>query len=411
MGLLLRDHIRVEDLGSALSAPSGLPCNNNNINNSELALKPSSFCISHLKFFWNLFWSQSFKIFFFFGTGPMTDENLGGDKHGGMVDVLLSALQTDGNPHIRFYQTQTVPTFPMFVCENCKCDICDGVVGLGYFAPVETSIFRHILGGNGGCHHDDAGGGAHHHHLQQQQQLVVDVGANVGYFSAYATALGCRVASFEPNRNPRHYLEASAALQDPQHHTWKIYPLAIGKEVQKEHMTSSPRSMQSFMPEFPKSSCKYLSLMPARLMKKLLLQLMMMWGAFVMWLVEDCLLKSCLLVVSGVFTGEKSEFHRRRVMGCKPHYKTQAHGGCWPRSGSGSTWHYSEGRCSSSQGWHWGLWGHGNWRISQCTEESQCAECGCGGEELQWAWCARFSVWLERQWSLHACLQLLGRVL
>lgn len=52
MGLLLRDHIRVEDLGGALSAPSGLPCNNNNnINNSELALKPSSFCISHLKFF------------------------------------------------------------------------------------------------------------------------------------------------------------------------------------------------------------------------------------------------------------------------------------------------------------------------------------------------------------------------
>jgi hypothetical protein len=50
MGLLLWDHIRVEDLGSALSAPSGLPCNNN-INNSELALKPSSFCISHLKLF------------------------------------------------------------------------------------------------------------------------------------------------------------------------------------------------------------------------------------------------------------------------------------------------------------------------------------------------------------------------
>ncbi|KAH9574590.1 hypothetical protein CY35_01G066400 [Sphagnum magellanicum] len=194
---------RVEDLGSALSAPSGLPCNNNNINNR-----------------------------------PMTDENLGGDKHGGLVDVLLSALQSDGNPHIRFYQTQTVPTFPMFVCENCKCDICNGVVGLGYFAPVETSIFRHILGGNGGCHHDDAGGGAHHHlQQQQQQQLVVDVGANVGYFSAYATALGCRVASFEPNRNPRRYLEASAALQDPQHHTWKIYPLAIGKEEKRVNFT------------------------------------------------------------------------------------------------------------------------------------------------------------------------------
>jgi hypothetical protein len=37
---------------------------------------------------------------------------MSGDKHGGMVDVLLSALETDGNPKIKFYKTATFPAFP-----------------------------------------------------------------------------------------------------------------------------------------------------------------------------------------------------------------------------------------------------------------------------------------------------------
>jgi FkbM family methyltransferase len=141
-----------------------------------------------------------------------------GDKHGGMVDVLLSALETDDKPTIRFYKTATFPAFPMFVCENCKCDICSQTLWLTYFAPIETTIFRHILG-NGVCGRE------------APNNLLVDVGANVGYFSAYASALGCRVASFEPNEHPRRYLEASAALHDPHHLSWKVYPVAIGKEV------------------------------------------------------------------------------------------------------------------------------------------------------------------------------------
>jgi len=168
---------------------------------------------------------------------------MSGDKHGGMVDVLLSALETDGNPKIRFYKTTTFPAFPMFVCENCKCDICSRTLWLGYFAPIETSIFRHILG-NGVC-----GRAA-------PNNLVVDVGANVGYFSAYASALGCRVASFEPNQNPRRYLEASAALHDPHHLSWKVYPAAIGKEVytqnlnRKQTRVVTPSSLCSFSMHF-----------------------------------------------------------------------------------------------------------------------------------------------------------------
>jgi hypothetical protein len=153
----------------------------------------------------------------------MTDEEkktfMSGDKYGEIVDLLLSAVgQTDGYTKIKFFKTATVPAFPMFLCENCKCDVCYRTDWYGYFAPIETTIFRHILG-NGSC--DGAA----------RNNLVVDVGANVGYFSAYASALGCRVASFEPNQNPRRYLEASAALQDPYHLSWKVYPAAIGKEV------------------------------------------------------------------------------------------------------------------------------------------------------------------------------------
>ncbi len=162
---------------------------------------------------------------------------MSGDKHGGMVDALLSALETDGNPKIRFYKPATFPPFPMFVCENCKCDICSNTLLLGYFAPIETTIFRHILG-NGVC-----GRAA-------PNNLLVDVGANVGYFSAYASALGCRVASFEPNEHPRRYLEASAALHDPHHLSWKIYPVAIGKEVctqnlNRKHLSPSSHSLAS----------------------------------------------------------------------------------------------------------------------------------------------------------------------
>jgi FkbM family methyltransferase len=152
-----------------------------------------------------------------------------------MVDVLLSALETDDKPTIRFYKTATFPAFPMFVCENCKCDICSQTLWLGYFAPIETTIFRHILG-NGVCGRE------------APNNLLVDVGANVGYFSAYASALGCRVASFEPNEHPRRYLEASAALHDPHHLSWKVYPVAIGKEVctqnlNRKHFSPSCHSL------------------------------------------------------------------------------------------------------------------------------------------------------------------------
>ncbi len=45
--------------------------------------------------------------------------------------------------------------------------------------------------------------------------LVVDVGANVGCLSALHCFPGLSVASFEPNRNPRRYLETFAGSPRP----------------------------------------------------------------------------------------------------------------------------------------------------------------------------------------------------
>jgi hypothetical protein len=82
---------------------------------------------------------------------------LSGDVNGGMVSVLSSALETDGDPLIRFHMTQIIPAFPIIVYENCKRGFCGGTIWLGYFAPIGTTIFKHTLGSgrckgaSGGC--------------------------------------------------------------------------------------------------------------------------------------------------------------------------------------------------------------------------------------------------------------------
>ncbi len=131
-------------------------------------------------------------------------------------DIFDTAAEYNRNGSLNVVDTQTEPNFPIFVCDGCeRCDVCTFIRPLGYFAPVLTMIFKYILG-DGQCN---------------RGPLVVDVGANMGYFSAYAAALGCKVASFEPNKHPRQYLEATAALLDPNHMLWKVYPMAIGEEV------------------------------------------------------------------------------------------------------------------------------------------------------------------------------------
>ena len=89
--------------------------------------------------------------------------------------------------------------FFMFVCSNCFCDICDKVRTVGYWSPVESQIFHHVL---------------RRHGCKDGQALVIDVGAHVGYFSLIAASYGCRVASFEPNSVALQYLNLSRAIND-----------------------------------------------------------------------------------------------------------------------------------------------------------------------------------------------------
>ncbi|KAH8970947.1 hypothetical protein BDL97_02G115700 [Sphagnum fallax] len=56
---------------------------------------------------------------------------LSGDVNGGMVSVLSSALETDGDPLIRFHMTQIIPAFPIIVYEKCKRGFCGGTIWLG----------------------------------------------------------------------------------------------------------------------------------------------------------------------------------------------------------------------------------------------------------------------------------------
>jgi FkbM family methyltransferase len=63
-------------------------------------------------------------------------------------------------------------------------------------SPPKTAIFEHIWS-----------------NTPEAERSMVDVGANVGYFSALAAAWGARVAAFEPSPGPFALLRLTAALQ------------------------------------------------------------------------------------------------------------------------------------------------------------------------------------------------------
>ncbi|KAG0590635.1 hypothetical protein KC19_1G115300 [Ceratodon purpureus] len=90
--------------------------------------------------------------------------------------------------------------FFMFVCSNCYCDICEKVRDLGYLSPVKSMIFHYIL--------------RRSHMCKNGKGLVVDVGANVGYFSLISASYGCGVASFEPKSEAIRYLNLSRAINN-----------------------------------------------------------------------------------------------------------------------------------------------------------------------------------------------------
>eukprot|EP00276_Gloeochaete_wittrockiana_P011396 CAMPEP_0184650208 /NCGR_PEP_ID=MMETSP0308-20130426/7735_1 /TAXON_ID=38269 /ORGANISM="Gloeochaete witrockiana, Strain SAG 46.84" /LENGTH=332 /DNA_ID=CAMNT_0027083581 /DNA_START=93 /DNA_END=1088 /DNA_ORIENTATION=- len=100
-------------------------------------------------------------------------------------------------------QMQTEPPFLMVVPpEGFDMSVSRWLYGQRYFAPKETTIFRLLLERECG----------EARRTGKRPPLVVDIGANMGYFTFYALALGCRVVSFEPQAVCHMFMQATAAI-------------------------------------------------------------------------------------------------------------------------------------------------------------------------------------------------------
>lgn len=120
------------------------------------------------------------------------------------MTTLIGNAEKIGNN--RPLTIQTIPSeskfsFATCVPPNCRCDVCGMVAETGSFAPVETRAYEFL--GSTGCAHEGNTG------------LVVDVGANAGYFAAHALSMGCAVLALEPNPHVATLLQLNMALNRP----------------------------------------------------------------------------------------------------------------------------------------------------------------------------------------------------
>lgn len=153
-----------------------------------------------------------------------------------LTDLLKEAMQHGqvGKPTVHLVEAMSAMKHPflMFVCSNCFCDICDKVRLLGYWSPVESHIFHHVLR-KYGCRDGKA--------------LVIDVGAHVGWFSLVSASYGCRVVSFEPNTVALRYLNLSRVINNL-HHQVALYPKGVGlADSQAEYRQTDTWALNGFV--------------------------------------------------------------------------------------------------------------------------------------------------------------------
>jgi FkbM family methyltransferase len=86
--------------------------------------------------------------------------------------------------HLRVVKTRTAPSFLMVTDAGFNGGVAPAILESSIYAPAETAIFKHVLSNS--CSRNDS-----------RRALVVDVGANLGYFSLYALSHGCRVLAIE----------------------------------------------------------------------------------------------------------------------------------------------------------------------------------------------------------------------
>ena len=93
----------------------------------------------------------------------------------------------------------------------------------GVWAPIETMIFLCILTSPKVAH---------------ASRLVVDVGANLGYFSQLSLQLGYEVLAFEPQARAQPYLAATAA-RNGNGAAFHLHACAVGSLAGPITMTQS----------------------------------------------------------------------------------------------------------------------------------------------------------------------------
>jgi len=133
------------------------------------------------------------------------------------ITTMRTVLQTEG---VRIMKTKTDPSYAYAIEDMkggppCRSGPSTYTDNAGYFAPVETTIFRTILTEQ--CKQKDKNG---------NPPLVIDVGANNGYFTLYAAKLGCRVVAFEPYPRLVQFLQMSIMVNGFEDLV-QLYPYAV----------------------------------------------------------------------------------------------------------------------------------------------------------------------------------------
>jgi FkbM family methyltransferase len=121
------------------------------------------------------------------------------DENDGVFDVN----------NLIFTPTTTDPPF-VFVNKN-KGVVSNNINEFGSFAPTETVIFKTILKGR--CN-------------LSNPELVIDIGANLGYFSTYAAKMGCKVHAYEPVPSPRRFININAKVNQVSARI-EMFPFAV----------------------------------------------------------------------------------------------------------------------------------------------------------------------------------------
>jgi FkbM family methyltransferase len=106
------------------------------------------------------------------------------------------AAQPEVWAQARAYSEQAPLAFHLALPPPEASFVSQAMASSGMWAPVKTCIFLHVLASP---------------RVRQAARLVVDAGANLGYFSQLALGLGFEVAAFEPQARAQPYLAATAA--------------------------------------------------------------------------------------------------------------------------------------------------------------------------------------------------------